>query len=92
MSSDALFQQVDHEKSTKTRRMCDCLLLLAALLARWWRPVASSEALDLLHQMMCTVTYQHIAMAIKTASKVGVCLVVVLFAVALVAAGVIGSK
>ncbi len=36
------------------------------------RPVASSKALDLLHWAMCAVTYRHIAMAIKTASKVGV--------------------
>ncbi len=35
-------------------------------------PVASSEALDLLHQAMCAVTYQCIAMAISMDSKVGV--------------------
>jgi hypothetical protein len=34
--------------------------------------VASSEALDLLHWAMCTVTYRRIAMAIKMASFVGV--------------------
>ncbi len=34
--------------------------------------MASSEALDLLHQAMCTVSYRRIAMAIKTASFVGV--------------------
>jgi hypothetical protein len=33
-------------------------------------PVASSEALDLLHWAMHTVTYRRIAIAIKTASKV----------------------
>ncbi len=35
-------------------------------------PVASSEALDLLYQAMHTVLYCRIAMAIETASKVGV--------------------
>ena len=35
-------------------------------------PVASSEALDLLHWEMRAVLYRHIAMAIKTASFVGV--------------------
>ncbi len=35
--------------------------------------MAFSEALDILHQAMCVVMYQRIAMAIKMASKVGVC-------------------
>ena len=35
-------------------------------------PVASSEALDHLHWVMRVVLYRHIAMAIETASKVGV--------------------
>jgi hypothetical protein len=48
------------------------LLLLKQILAQWWRPVASSEALDLLHWAMHTVMHRHIAMAIETASKVGV--------------------
>jgi hypothetical protein len=47
-------------------------MLLDIILAQWQRPVASSEASDLLHQAMCTVTYWRIAMAIKKASKVGV--------------------
>jgi hypothetical protein len=49
-------------------------MLLDIILAQWRHPVASSEALDLLHWAMCVVTYRHIATAIKTASKVGVCL------------------
>jgi hypothetical protein len=36
------------------------------------RPVASSEAHDLLHQVMCEVVYRHITMAIKMASREGV--------------------
>ena len=48
------------------------LLLSATILARWWHPVASSEPLDLLHQAMRAVSYRCIAMAIKTARKVGV--------------------
>jgi hypothetical protein len=47
-------------------------MLLGIILARWWRPVASSEALDRLHWAMCAVTYQHISMAIKMAVFAGV--------------------
>jgi hypothetical protein len=47
-------------------------MLSGILLARWRRPVASSEALDLLHWAMWAVTYQRIAMAIKMASFAGV--------------------
>ncbi len=47
---------------------------------QWWHPVASSEALELLHWAMCAATYRRIAMAIKTASKVGVFLHRCLFA------------
>jgi hypothetical protein len=47
-------------------------MLSDIILAQWWRPVASSEALDLLHQAIQAVTYRHIAMAIETASFVGV--------------------
>jgi hypothetical protein len=42
------------------------------ILAQWLRPVAPSEALDLLHRAMRAVTYRCIAMAIKTASFVGI--------------------
>ncbi len=42
------------------------------MLAQWWHPVASSEALDLFYRAMGVVLYRHIAMAIKIASKVGV--------------------
>jgi hypothetical protein len=42
------------------------------VLAQWWHPVASSEALDPLHRAMHMVLYSRIAMAIKTARKVGV--------------------
>ncbi len=47
-------------------------MLSGIILAQWWCPVASSEALDLLHWAMCVVTYQRIAMAIKMASFAGV--------------------
>ncbi len=42
------------------------------MLAQWWHPVASSEALDLLHWAMRAVSHRRITMAIKTAHKVGV--------------------
>ncbi len=47
-------------------------MLLGIILAQWQHPVASSEALDLLHQEMHLVTYRRIAMAIKMASFAGV--------------------
>ncbi len=42
------------------------------VLARWWHPVASSEALDLLYWAMHVVLYRRTAAAIKTASFLGV--------------------
>ncbi len=44
-----LFLRVDDEKTGKNQCMHVQWLLLSAILARWQRPVASSEALDLLH-------------------------------------------
>jgi hypothetical protein len=67
-----LFVQVDDEKTHKKWHMHDRLQLLAAILARWRRLVASNKALNLLHRVMCTITYRRIAMAIKTASFLGV--------------------
>jgi hypothetical protein len=54
------------------RRSHTLFMLSDIILARWQRPVASSEAMDLLHRAMRMVTYWHITMAIETASKVGV--------------------
>ncbi len=55
-------------------------MLSDILLARWRRPVASSEALDLLHRAMRAVAYRRIAMAIKTATFLGVFVDCCLFA------------
>ncbi len=55
-------------------------MLLDIILAQWQPPVASSEALDLFHRAMCAITYRRIAMAIKTASFVGVFVDCCLFA------------
>ncbi len=46
----------------------------------WRRLVASNKALNLLHRAMCAVTYQCIAMAIETASFLGVFIDCYLFA------------
>jgi hypothetical protein len=54
--------------------------------------MASTKALDFLHQAMHVVPYRHTTMAIKMASKLVHSFVVVLFAVALVATWVIRSK
>jgi hypothetical protein len=60
----------DDEKHKK-RRCRVCFMLLDIILVQWWHPVASSEALDLLHWEMHTVTYQRTATAIETASFAG---------------------
>jgi hypothetical protein len=60
--------------------MRDRLQLSAAILARWRHLVASNKALNLLYRAMCAVTYRHIAMAIKTASFLGVFVACCLFA------------
>jgi hypothetical protein len=63
----------DNENIKKKRRSHVCtMMLLGIILAQWWHPVASSEAMDLLHWGMHAVRYQRIAMAIKMASFVGV--------------------
>jgi hypothetical protein len=46
-------------------------MLLAEIPTQWQHPVASSEALDLLHWAMHAVLYRRTAAAIKMASKVG---------------------
>jgi hypothetical protein len=68
------------KKLIKNRHVHDQLQLLAAILAQWWRLVASNKALSLLHGAMCAVTYQRIAMAIETASFLGVFVDCCLFA------------
>jgi hypothetical protein len=68
------------KKLVKKQHMHDQLQLLAAILARWWCLVASNKALNLLHQAMCAVTYWRIAMAINTASFLGVFIDCCLFA------------
>jgi hypothetical protein len=74
------FYGFDDEKHQKKQRSHVPFMLLDIILARWWCPVASSEALDLLHRAMCAVTYRRIAMAIKMASFVGVFVDCCLFA------------
>ncbi len=46
-------------------------ILLDIILAQWWRPVASSKALDLLHRAMCAVLYWCIAAAMNMATFLG---------------------
>ncbi len=55
-------------------------MLSDIILARWQRPVAFCESLDLLHRAMHTVTYRCIAMAIKTPTFLGVFVDCCLFA------------
>jgi hypothetical protein len=42
---------------------------MAQALARWRHPVASSEALDVLHLAMCPASNRRICMAIEIASN-----------------------
>jgi hypothetical protein len=69
--------------------MRDQLHLLAAILAQWRRPVASTKTLNLLHWAMCALLYRRTAAAIKMASKLLHFFIVVSFAITLAAAGVI---
>ncbi len=55
-------------------------MLSYIILAQWQHPVASSEALDLLHWAMHAVTYRRTAMAIKMATFLGVFVDCCLFA------------
>ncbi len=70
----------DDENIEKNRHSHVRFILLDIILARWQRPVASSEALDLLHQAICAVLYQRIALAIKTTCFLGVFVDCCLFA------------
>jgi hypothetical protein len=62
----------DDENIEKKRRSHVPTMLLGITLARWQQPVASSEALDLLHWAMCAVMYRRITMTIKMAIFAGV--------------------
>jgi hypothetical protein len=72
LCSAPIFNVLAVKNNTRNRRRYVPLLLLEQILAQWRHPVASSEALDLLHWAMYVVTYRRIVMAIKMASKVGV--------------------
>jgi hypothetical protein len=61
----------DDENIKKNRRSHVHTMLLGIILTQWQHPVASSEALDLLHWTMHAVTYRRITMAIKMASFAG---------------------
>jgi hypothetical protein len=58
------------KKTQKKQGRCDQFHLLAALLARWRHPVASTNAVDLIYWAMRAVSYRCTATAIKMASKV----------------------
>jgi hypothetical protein len=49
----------------------------AQALDQWQHPVASSEALDVLHRVMCPASYRRIHMAIKIVSNLPAFCVVV---------------
>jgi hypothetical protein len=70
----------DDENIKKNNRSHVRFILSDIILAQWQRPVASNEALDLLHWEICVVTYRRIAMAIETASFLGVFVDCCLFA------------
>jgi hypothetical protein len=72
--------------------MHDQLQLLAAILAQWWHPVASTKALDLLHWVMRAILYWRTAKAMEMASKVSAFFHHCLFAVTLAAARAIQRK
>jgi hypothetical protein len=60
-------------KTSKKNRHSHVRTMLSGIILAWWQhPVASSEALDLLHRVMRAVMYRRIAMTIKMASFAGV--------------------
>ncbi len=67
-----LFRQFDNENIEQNRCWHVPFMLSERVLAQWWHPVTSSEALNHLYRAMHAVSYRCIAMAIETASKVGV--------------------
>ncbi len=74
------FYGFDNENIEKNCRSHVWFMLSDIILAQWRRPVAHSEALDLLHWAMRVVTYRCITMAIKTATAFGVFVDCCLFA------------
>jgi hypothetical protein len=70
----------EDENIKKKRRSHVQFMLSDIILAQWRCPVASNEALDLLYRTMRAVTYRRIAMAIKTATFLGVFVDCCLFA------------
>ncbi len=68
------------DENIKKHRSHVRFILSDIILAQWWRPVASSEALVLLHWGIRVVTYRRIAMAINTACFLGVFVDYCLFA------------
>jgi hypothetical protein len=56
-----LFQQIRRHGSRRGN--------MVQALAQWRHPVASSEALDVLHWAMCPALYRRVCMAIKIASN-----------------------
>jgi hypothetical protein len=70
----------DNENIKNNHRSHVQFMILDIILAQWRGQVASSEALDLLHWAMRGVTFQCIALAIKTATILGVFVDCCLFA------------
>ena len=70
----------DNENIKKNCRSHVQFMLSDIIIARWRHPVASSEALDILHWAMHMLAYLCIAMAIKTATFLGVFVDCCLFA------------
>jgi hypothetical protein len=67
-------------------------VLSERLLIRWRRLVAFMKAMDLPHRTMCPLKYRRTTTAIEMANKAGGICIIVLFAVALAAAGAIRSE
>ncbi len=68
---DPFWSELLMKKLAKNRRIGDRLQLLATILAQWWWPGTSIEALDHLYWAMHAVLYQRISVAVKTASNYG---------------------
>jgi hypothetical protein len=91
-SLSPFFDELIMKTLEKNRHWYVQLMLLEQMLVQWQHPVASSEALILLHWEKHMLLYWHIAMAIKMASKACEFFSVIILHENLAAAGAILSK
>jgi hypothetical protein len=95
MPSNHIVPSLVHDNSKKQQHhdvQSPIAILLEQIFAQWRRPVASKKAMNLLHQAMHALLYQHTPMAIGTTNKVKVFFIVVVLPATLATTGAIQSE